>query len=135
MDTRFSVSLWTLSIALLGCASEEPLKESNESTTPPEVTAEADDANIVGGYSKTTVDDAQVIAAAEFAVAEESKKGPKINLKSITTAETQVVAGTNYHLRILVDDNGTEKTVEVVVYEDLQQTSTLTSWTAVTRIH
>jgi hypothetical protein len=42
-----------------------------------------------------------------------------------------VVAGTNYKLRILVDDKGTEKTVEVVVYEGLQQTRTLTSWTAI----
>ncbi|RLS74847.1 MAG: hypothetical protein DWI00_08805 [Planctomycetota bacterium] len=130
MDARFTISLWTLSIALLGCASEEAPKESTEGTTQPEVTTEEKDSNLAGGYSKTTVDDAQVIAAAEFAVAEESKKGPKINLKSITTAETQVVAGTNYKLQILVDDNGTEKTVEVVVYEDLQQTRTLTSWTA-----
>jgi hypothetical protein len=130
MDTRFTISLWTLSTALLGCAPEEAPKESNASTTQTEVTAEAESSNIAGGYSKTTVDDARMIAAAEFAVAEESKKGPKINLKSITTAETQVVAGTNYKLRILVDDNGTEKTVEVVVYEDLQQTITLTSWTA-----
>ena len=130
MDARFTISLWTLSIALLGCAAEEVPKESTAGTSQPEVTTEGKDSNLAGGYSKTTVDDAQVIAAAEFAVAEESKKGPKINLKSITTAETQVVAGTNYKLQILVDDNGTEKTVEVVVYEDLQQTRTLTSWTA-----
>jgi len=130
MNTRFSISLWTLSIALLGCASDESPQESTENSTQSEVTTEEKDANLVGGYSKATVDDAGVIAAAEFAVAEESKKGPKINLKSITTAETQVVAGTNYKLQILVDDKGTEKTVEVVVYEDLQQTRTLTSWTA-----
>jgi hypothetical protein len=130
MNTRFSISLWTLSIALLGCASEEPLEDATENSTQSEATSEADDANLAGGYSKTTVDDAQVIAAAEFAVVEESKKGTKFNLKSITAAETQVVAGTNYELRILVDDNGTEKTVDDVVYEDLQQTRTLTSWTA-----
>jgi hypothetical protein len=131
MNTRFSISLWTLSIALLGCASEEPREDASENSTQSEVTSGADDANLVGGYSKTTVDEARLIAAAEFAVAEESKKGTKFNLKSITAAETQVVAGTNYKLRILVDDKGTEKTVEVVVYEDLQQTRTLTSWTAI----
>jgi hypothetical protein len=130
MNTRFSISLWTLSMAFLGCASDEFAQESSENSTHSEVTSNADDSNVVGGYSKTTVDDAQVIAAAEFAVAEESKKGTKFVLKSITAAETQVVAGTNYKLRILVDDNGTEKTVAIVVYEDLQQTRTLTSWTA-----
>ena len=130
MNTRFSISLWTLSIALLGCASEEPREDATKNSTQSEATSEADDAPLVGGYSKANADDAQVIAAAEFAVEEESKKGTKFNLKSITAAESQVVAGTNYKLRILVDDNGTEKTVEVVVYEDLQQTRTLTSWTA-----
>jgi hypothetical protein len=131
VTTRFSITLCTLSIALLGCASEEPREDATENSTQAEATSKADDATLVGGYSKVNVDDAQVIAAADFAVEAESKKGTKFILKSITAAESQVVAGRNYKLRILVDDNGTEKTVEVVVYEDLQQTRTLTSWTAI----
>ena len=61
---------------------------------------------------------------------EESKKGTKISLKSISSAETQVVAGTNYKLVMVIDEAGAEKTVEVVVYEDLQQTMSVTSWLA-----
>ena len=84
---------------------------------------------MVGGYSKASVDDANVMAAAEFAVAEESKKGTKFCLKSIYSAETQVVAGTNYKLVMVVDEGDTEKTVEVVVYEDLRKSLSVASWT------
>jgi hypothetical protein len=62
-------------------------------------------------------------------VTEESKKGTKVSLKSISSAETQIVAGTNYKLVMVVDEGGTEKDVEVVVYEDLQQSMSVTSWT------
>ena len=143
MLNRTSVALSVLSIAALGCTSEEPSGNtltpatSTSSTAPTDSEATAmpnetvkDEDQTVGGYSKAKVDDVKVTAAAEFAVTEESKKGTKISLKSISSAETQVVAGTNYKLVMVIDEAGAEKTVEVVVYEDLQQTMSVTSWLA-----
>ena len=150
MLNRTSVTLFVLSIAALGCTSEEPSGNTSEPAAPTsskaptdsETTAKSgetdetanaadgEDQNVAGGYSKAAVDDAKVTAAAEFAVTEESRKGTKLSLKSISSAETQVVAGTNYKLVMVIDEAGAEKTVEVVVYEDLQQTMTVTSWMA-----
>lgn len=143
MLNRIFVTLSVLSIAGLGCNSEEPSgntsepavatssKETtnSEGSVAPDKTDGEEEQTLVGGYSKAAVDDAKVTAAAEFAVTEESKKGTKVSLKSISSAETQIVAGTNYKLVIVVDEGGTEKNVEVVVYEDLQQSMSVTSWT------
>lgn len=150
MLNRSFFALSVLSLAALGCSSEDTSGKTTEpsassSSTSPTTSegaatpgenvesanaAGGEDQTVAGGYSKASVDDAKVTAAAEFAVTEESKKGAKFSLKSIASAETQVVAGTNYKLTLVVDDGGTEKTVEVVVYEDLQQAMSLTSWTA-----
>jgi len=144
MLNRTSVALSVLSIAALGCNSEEPSGNTltpaastsstaptdSEATTTSNETVKDEDQTVVGGYSKAKVDDVKVTAAAEFAVTEESKKGTKISLKSISSAETQVVAGTNYKLVMVIDEAGAEKTVEVVVYEDLRQTMSVTSWLA-----
>jgi hypothetical protein len=119
------VSLWALSIILCGCASEN----ASENSATSESTETLEGSAIPGGYSTIASDNSEVTAAAEFAVAEESKKGTKLELKSITSAESQVVAGTNYKLNIVVDEGGTEKAVEVVVYQDLQQVLSVTSWT------
>ncbi len=142
MLNRIFVTLSVLSIAALGCNSEQPSENTSDTTTSSASTAttdseatagadetvEAENQTVAGGYSKAAVDDPKVTAAAEFAVTEEAKKGTKISLKSISSAETQVVAGTNYKLVIVVDEGGTEKTVEVVVYEDLQSSMSVTSW-------
>lgn len=142
MLNRTLLSLSFLSMAAFGCNSEETSRNtsdqaSSKTSTQPadsdsaaakdETPEEADQA-LVGGYSNASIDDEKVRIAAEFAAAEESKKGIKISLKSISSAETQVVAGTNYKLVMVVDAGGTEKTVEVVVYEDLQQSMTVSSW-------
>ena len=143
MLNRAFATLSVLSIAVLGCTSEEPSENTSEPTTSissksptdsegtaqPDEAVEEEDQTMVGGYSKASVDDANVMAAAEFAVAEESKKGTKFGLKSIYSAETQVVAGTNYKLVMIVDEGDTEKTVEVVVYEDLRKSLSVASWT------
>ena len=142
MLNRTFAALSILSMAAFGCDPEETSRNTSEPTastsaivpTDPDATATRDetaqgsDQALVGGYSNASVDDEKIRIAAEFAAAEESKKGIKINLKSISSAETQVVAGTNYKLVMVVDAGGTEKTVEVVVYEDLQQSMTVTSW-------
>lgn len=126
MRRRTSVCVWALSMVLCGCASEEAAEDRATS----EVTQPSEEATTVGGYSAISSDSAEVKAAAEFAVAEESKKGTKIELKSITSAESQVVAGTNYKLNIVVEEGDTEKTVEVVIYQDLPQVMSVTSWTS-----
>lgn len=142
MLNRTFAALSILSMAAFGCDPDETSRNTSEPTastsaivpTDPDATATRDetaqgsDQALVGGYSNASVDDEKIRIAAEFAAAEESKKGIKINLKSISSAETQVVAGANYKLVMVVDAGGTEKTVEVVVYEDLQQSMTVTSW-------
>jgi hypothetical protein len=95
---------------------------------------------MVGGYSKVATDDKGVVAAAEFAVAEQKRKqGGPLSLVSIERAEQQSVAGTNYRLCLNVKaadetDAGVEaESVEVVVFEKLPRAPgnkyKLTSWT------
>ncbi len=73
-----------------------------------------------GGYSAANRSDPEVIAAAEFAVADQSKLGPVLKLVSIQSASTQVVAGRNTQLYLIVDDAGVKKPAEVIVYTDLK---------------
>ena len=89
----------------------------------------------VGGYREVSVKDAQVVAAARFAVKERARKaGGAVTLVSIDGAERQTVAGANYRLCLKVDEvdeaNNVEVTehVRVVVYQNLKREYTLTSW-------
>ena len=83
-----------------------------------------------GGYKEASVDDAEVVAAANFAVDEEGRKEETaITLVSIERAELQVVAGINYRLCLKVATGDDEpKDVKVVVYRSLQKAYSLTSW-------
>jgi hypothetical protein len=88
-----------------------------------------------GGYKEVAKDDAEVAAAAEFAVTEQGKKQEMTyKLVSVEHAEQQVVAGINYRLCLKVgyrkqdDDVDTTEFVRVVVYRNLQKAYTLTSW-------
>jgi hypothetical protein len=88
-----------------------------------------------GGYKEVAKDDAEVVAAAEFAVkAQGEKQEMTYNLVSVEHAEQQVVAGINYRLCLKVghrkegDDEDTTETVRVVVYRNLQRAYSLTSW-------
>jgi hypothetical protein len=74
--------------------------------------------DIVGGYSKASATNAEVIAAAQFAVREKAAKEPKtaVSLVEILGAEQQVVAGMNYRLKLKVKVNGAEKIAEAVVW-------------------
>lgn len=89
---------------------------------------------IVGGYKEVSPDDAGVVAAADFAVAEAAqKKELTIKLIAIQRAEQQVVAGINYKLclKVEVSDKDSEakvQDVQVVVYRNLQNVQSLTSW-------
>jgi ABC-type Na+ efflux pump permease subunit len=88
----------------------------------------------VGGYKEIANDDEGAVAAAEFAVKDQSeKKEMTYKLVSIEKAETQVVAGINYRLCLKVgykqnEEDATEF-VRVVVNRNLQKEFSLTSWT------
>lgn len=88
----------------------------------------------VGGYKEIAKDDEGAVAAAEFAVKDQSeKKEMTYKLVSIEKAETQVVAGINYRLCLKVgykqnEEDATEF-VRVIVNRNLQKEFSLTSWT------
>lgn len=93
-------------------------------------------AQIAGGYSITDIKSPDVIAAANYAVKRQAKKrGVKIKFMSINKAETQVVAGLNYRLCINVEVKAKGKKtytpmfVQAIVFKNLEQKFSLTSWT------
>lgn len=72
---------------------------------------------LTGGFSKASVSDQEVKAAADFAVAAQAaEEKKKIELVSITAAEAQVVAGMNYKLTLKVLVDGKKQTAEVLVW-------------------
>lgn len=86
---------------------------------------------MVGGYKEAPTDDAEVKAAAEFAVgAQGEKDNITITLRSIEHAERQVVAGMNYRfcLRIGKGDDPEDVDVKVVVFRSLKKEYSLKSW-------
>lgn len=97
-------------------------KAAASSTRPP----------IVGGYSKAATEADDVIAAADFAAAEQNKKDDNnLRVIAVKTAEKQVVAGMNYRLCVEVmtgGDEGEKYLAKTVVYQNLQQAYSLTSW-------
>jgi hypothetical protein len=90
---------------------------------------------ILGGYKTVSTDDAEVQAAAEFAVSERAEKeNVSLKLISIEKAERQVVQGVNFRLCLKVgidddaDDSDEAQEVKVVVYRNLQNENSLKSW-------
>jgi Cystatin domain len=91
---------------------------------------------IVGGYKEADTSDKEVVAAANFAVKAQAKKQKaKVNLVAIHTAAKQVVAGMNYQMCLSVETTDRKKktaapqTVQVVVYRNIKNKYSLTSWT------
>ncbi len=89
-----------------------------------------------GGYREIDKADEGAVAAAEFAVKDQSEKKELTHkLVSIEKAESQVVAGINYRLCLKVsyqkqgEDSETSEFVRVVVFRNLQKEYSLTSWT------
>ncbi len=83
----------------------------------------------LGGYSEASVENQDIVKAAKIAVAVESKKSRKrLTLLSVLHAQSQVVAGVNYKICLRVRGRGRTKTAEAVVYRNLQQAYSLTSW-------
>lgn len=86
-------------------------------------------AQIAGGYNATDAKSADVNLAARFAVTKESKKfGKKLKFVSVSQAARQVVAGTNYKVCLKVRDGRKTRTATAVVYQNLKQKYSLTSW-------
>lgn len=86
---------------------------------------------IAGGYAETSTGDPEAVAAARFATGAEGRKaGARIALLSIERAERQVVAGTNYRLRLKVKVNGRTQEVTAVVYKNLKREYSLSGWEA-----
>lgn len=89
-----------------------------------------------GGYREIDKADEGAVAAAEFAIKDQSEKKELTHkLVSIEKAESQVVAGINYRLCLKVsyhkqeEDADTTVFVQVVVFRSLQKEYSLTSWT------
>ena len=99
-------------IATSACANNATSSASNASEQP----------NIVGGWTPISVDNADVKAAAAFAAAQYA--GPSVTVTSITRAESQVVAGTNYRMAIVLSDG--RKPI-VTVWKKLDGSMELTS--------
>ena len=86
---------------------------------------------IVGGYAETSNRDPEALAAARFAIKTERQKlHARIALLSIKHAEVQVVAGLNYRLCMRVKIKSQTRNVTVVVYKNLKQKYSLTTWVA-----
>ena len=75
-----------------------------------------------GGYSDEVTDQKDVVSTAEKAVALlRSRTGDdSLTLRKIEHAETQVVAGKNTRLRLLLGTGNGERDVTVVVYRNLK---------------
>ena len=84
---------------------------------------------IVGGYGTISVRSAEAQGAAKFAVAARARRtGKRIVLWKVLKAEQQVVAGMNYRVCMRVFENGKARTVTAVVYKNLRNKRSLTSW-------
>lgn len=84
---------------------------------------------IAGGYGETSNNDPEVVTAARYAIrAEGRRQGARISLLSIERADVQVVAGLNYMLRLKVKVNNRTENITAVVYKNLKQKYSLSSW-------
>jgi hypothetical protein len=94
-----------------------------------ETASSAQEVPVAGGYRAVSVADPEIVSAARFAVREESRReGRPISLLAIKRAETQVVAGLNYRLRLSVRVKGVIQEVSAVVYQSLKNTRSLSGW-------
>lgn len=89
----------------------------------------------VGGFKEVPADNAQVVAAARFAVqAQAEKQKTNMKLLSIHAAERQTVQGANYRLCLSVEIEDRENNVVVEqgvraqVYQNLKGQFSLSKW-------
>lgn len=93
---------------------------------------------MAGGYSAASVTNAEVVAAARFAVRaqelvlREKDPGAKLDLVSIVAARQQVVAGMNFQFDLRVKSGAAEKAAEATVWWqawNAKEPYKLTAWT------
>ena len=86
-------------------------------------------AQITGGYGPISTADPMVILAARYALmSQNAQMSSKYTLKSINKAQSQVVAGINYHVCISLRREDTIRTAEALVYQNLQRKWSVTRW-------
>src|ERR1051325_621334 len=86
---------------------------------------------VAGGYTEASANDPGVLRAARFAAREEGRRlGRAVTLLAIRRAETQVVAGLNYRLRLSVGYGGRGREGSALVYQNLEGAYSLTGWSA-----
>ena len=86
-------------------------------------------AQVVGGYRPISTGDPMVILAARYALmSQNAQMSGKYTLKSINKAQSQVVAGVNYHVCISLRREDTVRTAEAVAYQNLQRKWAVTRW-------
>jgi hypothetical protein len=101
-----AIGVTALALAAGACASETPVPK----------------AIMPGSYASVAVTDAQVMAAAAFAIDAQIQamaaagETAALELVSILTAEQQVVSGVNYRLKLHLKRNGAEQTANAVVW-------------------
>ena len=83
---------------------------------------------MVGGYKEVPKTDKTVIIAARFAVLEQRDKDASLKLVAIKRAARQTVQGANYELCLAVTSGNKPQEATAVVYQDLQNELSLTSW-------
>lgn len=114
---KYAITLPIL-LTLFGCQSA---KQNNPADSLPEIqtpTLSTSNTNLSGSYSQVASNDELVVAAAEFAVAEQGKMQPNTQLKleKVSSAQQQVVAGMNYKLTLSVRVDGKVREAEAIVW-------------------
>ena len=105
-----------------GQASADPVGSEDGDTA-------ADDERVPGGWNTRDPADEYIVAAAGEAVAllKERQQDSTIAITEVVSAQTQVVAGTNFRLRLSIETAEGAKTVELVMYRNLKKEVSLTS--------
>lgn len=84
-------------------------------------------AQVTGGWSKVSVKNKEVVAAARFA-AKEWAMQEIVKFKRIISARRQVVAGMNYELTLLMKHEKRAQKAVAVVWKKTDGTYQLVSW-------
>jgi Aspartic acid proteinase inhibitor len=80
-------------------------------------------------YSAVNTNDPGIKAAAEFVAAEQGRReGVDLSLMEIVQAQKQIVSGLNYKMCLRVKSGSTTRTAVAVIYKNLQQQYSLTSF-------
>lgn len=111
-----------------GCSSQNP-QPAPASAAPAAEAASTPEQEITGGWSVADAASESVRQAADFAVSEIAKRDATkdATLVRVDRAESQIVAGTNYRLDLVVAVNGAEQTLKAVVWARLDGVMELSS--------